>query len=63
VVGDVNEKAGIERNAIKNAGGDALFVKLDVSNREQTKQVVKILLQNMAGSMYLSIMRDHPDAL
>jgi len=42
VVGDVNEKAGVETvDAIKNGGGDALFVKLDVSNREQTKQVVK----------------------
>ena len=42
VLGDVNEKAGVETvDAIKNGGGDALFVKLDVSNREQTKQVVK----------------------
>lgn len=42
VVGDVNEKAGGETvDAIKNAGGDALFVKLDVSNREETKQAVK----------------------
>lgn len=42
VVGDVNEKAGTETvDAIKNAGGDALFVKLDVSNREETKQAVK----------------------
>jgi len=42
VVGDVNEKAGAETiDAIKNAGGDALFVKLDVSNREETKQAVK----------------------
>ncbi len=42
VVADVNEKAGAETvDTIKNAGGDALFAKLDVSNREQTKQVVK----------------------
>ena len=42
VVADVNEKAGAETvDTIKNAGGEALFAKLDVSNREQTKQVVK----------------------
>jgi 3-oxoacyl-[acyl-carrier protein] reductase len=42
VVADVNEKAGAETvDTIKNAGGEALFARLDVSNREQTKQVVK----------------------
>lgn len=42
VVADVNEKAGAETvDTIKNAGGEAVFAKLDVSNREQTKQVVK----------------------
>ena len=42
VVADVNEKAGAETvEAIKNAGGEAFFARLDVSNREQTKQVVK----------------------
>jgi 3-oxoacyl-[acyl-carrier protein] reductase len=42
VVADVNEKAGVETvDTIKNAGGEAFFAKLDVSNREQTKQVVK----------------------
>lgn len=42
VVGDVNEKAGAETvDTIKKAGGEAFFAKLDVSNREQAKQVVK----------------------
>lgn len=42
VVGDVNEKGGMETaNSINNAGGQAIFEKLDVSNREQTRQVVK----------------------
>jgi 3-oxoacyl-[acyl-carrier protein] reductase len=42
VVADVNEKAGAETvDAIKNAGGEAFFARLDVSNREQSKQVVK----------------------
>jgi 3-oxoacyl-[acyl-carrier protein] reductase len=42
VVADVNEKAGTETvDTIKTSGGEALFAKLDVSNREQTKQVVK----------------------
>lgn len=42
VVGDVNEKAGAETvELIKNAGGDAIFTKLDVSNREQTRQAIK----------------------
>jgi len=42
VVADVNEKAGNEVvETIKNAGGEAFFAMLDVSNRPQTKQVVK----------------------
>ncbi|HEX7627819.1 MAG TPA: 3-oxoacyl-ACP reductase FabG [Candidatus Methanoperedens sp.] len=42
VVADVNEKAGAETvDTIKKAGGEAFFAMLDVSNREQTKQVVK----------------------
>lgn len=42
VVADVNEKAGAETvDAIKNAGGEAFFARLDVSNREQSRQVVK----------------------
>ena len=42
VVGDVNEKAGTETvDIIKKAGGEAFFARLDVSNREQAKQVVK----------------------
>ncbi len=42
VVADVNEKGGAETvDTIKNAGGEAIFAKLDVSNREQAKQVVK----------------------
>ncbi len=42
VVADINEKAGAETvDTIKNAGGEAIFAELDVSNREQAKQVVK----------------------
>ncbi|MFZ3385284.1 MAG: 3-oxoacyl-ACP reductase FabG [Candidatus Methanoperedens sp.] len=42
VVADVNEKAGTETvDTIKKAGGEAFFAILDVSNREQAKQVVK----------------------
>jgi 3-oxoacyl-[acyl-carrier protein] reductase len=41
VVADVNEKAGAETvETIKKAGGEAFFARLDVSNREQAKQVV-----------------------
>jgi len=42
VIADVNEKAGAETvELIKNAGDEAFFARLDVSNREQAKQVVK----------------------
>lgn len=42
VVGDVNEKAGMETvETINKSGGDAIFAKLDVSNREQAKQAVR----------------------
>jgi len=41
-VADVNEKGGVETvENIKKAGGEAFFAKLDVSSREQVKQVVK----------------------
>lgn len=42
VVGDVNEKGGEETaNEIRKNGGEAFFAKLDVSNREQVKNVVQ----------------------
>jgi len=42
VVADVNDKAGEETvEEIRKNGGDAFFAHLDVSNREQVKQVVK----------------------
>lgn len=42
VVADVNEKGGEETAAeIKKNGGDGFFAKLDVTNREQSRQVVK----------------------
>ncbi|HYN44899.1 MAG TPA: 3-oxoacyl-ACP reductase FabG [Candidatus Limnocylindrales bacterium] len=42
VIADINEKAGVETvDEIKNAGGEAIFARLDVTDREQTKQVVK----------------------
>ncbi|NJD51318.1 MAG: 3-oxoacyl-ACP reductase FabG [Candidatus Methanoperedens sp.] len=41
VIADVNENGGTETvELIKNAGGEAFFARLDVSNREQAKQVV-----------------------
>jgi len=46
VVADVNEKGGEETTAdIKKNGGKAFFVKLDVTNREQSKQMVKTTLE------------------
>jgi 3-oxoacyl-[acyl-carrier protein] reductase len=41
VVADMNEKAGVETaEQIRKNGGDAFFARLDVSDREQSKQVV-----------------------
>ena len=45
VVADMNESAGEETVAQIKKNGDGVFVKLDVSNREQAKQVVKITLE------------------
>ncbi|MDO9098355.1 MAG: 3-oxoacyl-ACP reductase FabG [Candidatus Methanoperedens sp.] len=46
VVADVNEKAGEEIVVdIKKNGGEAFFAKLDVTNREQSKQMVKTTLE------------------
>jgi len=45
VVADMNEKAGEETVAEINKNGEGFFVKLDVSNREQVKQMVKITLE------------------
>jgi len=46
VVADVNEMGGEETTAdIKKNGGKAFFTKLDVTNREQAKQMVKITLE------------------
>ena len=46
VVADVNEMGGEETTAdIKKNGGRAFFTKLDVTNREQAKQMVKITLE------------------
>lgn len=45
VVADVNEQAGNEVvETIKNAGGEAFFARLDVSNRAQVKEVVKNII-------------------
>ncbi|MBU4075532.1 MAG: SDR family NAD(P)-dependent oxidoreductase, partial [Euryarchaeota archaeon] len=42
VVADVNEKGGEETaNEIRQNGGEAFFARLDVSNREQVKNVVQ----------------------
>ena len=46
VVADVNEKGGEETVAeIKKNGGEAFFFKLDVTNREQSKQMTKEILE------------------
>ncbi len=46
VVADFNEKGGEETTAdIKKNGGEAFFAKLDVTNREQAKQMVKLTLE------------------
>jgi len=45
IVADMNESAGEETVAQINKNGEGLFVKLDVSSREQAKQMVKITLE------------------
>lgn len=45
VVADMNEKAGEETVAEVMKYGEGFFVKLDVSNREQSKQMVKTTLE------------------
>jgi len=45
VVADMNESAGEETVAQIKKNGEGFFAKLDVSNREQAKQVVKITLE------------------
>jgi len=45
VVADVNGKAGEETVAQIKKNGEGFFVKLDVSNREQSKQMVKSTLE------------------
>ncbi len=46
VVTDVNEKGGEETVAeIKKNGGEAFFARLDISSREQSKEVIKYTLE------------------
>jgi 3-oxoacyl-[acyl-carrier protein] reductase len=46
VVADVNEKGGEETAAqIKTNGGESFFFKLDVTNREQSKNMVKTTME------------------
>ena len=45
VVADMNEKAGEETVAEIKKNGEGFFVKLNVSNREQSKQMVKTTLE------------------
>lgn len=45
VVADMNESAGEETVAEIKKNGEGFFVKLDVSNREQSKQMVKTTLE------------------
>ncbi len=45
VVADVNEKGGNETVTEIKKNGEGIFAKLDVSNREQSKQMVKTTLE------------------
>ncbi|MCZ7355500.1 MAG: 3-oxoacyl-ACP reductase FabG [Candidatus Methanoperedens sp.] len=45
VVADMNERAGEETVEEIKKNGEGFFVKLDVSNREQARQMVKITLE------------------
>ena len=45
IVADMNEKAGQETVAEINKNGEAFFIKLDVSKREQSIQMVKTTLE------------------
>ncbi len=46
VVADVNEKGGEETVAeIKKNGGEAIFARLDISSREQSKEVIEYTLE------------------
>jgi len=45
VVADVNEKGGNETVAEIKKNGEGFFAKLDVTNREQSKQMVKTILE------------------
>jgi len=45
VVADVNEKSGNETVAEIKKNGEGFFAKLDVTNREQSKQMVKTILE------------------
>jgi 3-oxoacyl-[acyl-carrier protein] reductase len=45
VVADMNERAGEETVAEIKKNGEGIFAKLDVSSREQSKQMVKTTLE------------------
>ncbi|MCE8423564.1 MAG: 3-oxoacyl-ACP reductase FabG [Candidatus Methanoperedens sp.] len=45
VVADMNERAGEETVVEIKKNGEGIFIKLDVSNREQAKEMVKITLE------------------
>lgn len=45
VVADINEKGGNETVAEIRKNGEGFFAKLDVTNREQSKQMVKTILE------------------
>ena len=47
IVADVNEQGGNETVAEIKKNGEGFFAKLDVTNREQSKQMVKTTLKNM----------------
>ena len=46
IVADINEKSGNEvMEEIEKNGGEGLFVRLDVTNREQTKNMASVILE------------------
>lgn len=56
-VSDVNENGGNETVAmIKNAGGEAVFIKCDVSKEDEVRHMVNKTVELLAGWIVLLIM-------
>ena len=47
VIAEINEAAGKRAESfIKEKGGEALFVKVDISKEEQVKHLIEVILQH-----------------